>query len=195
MEINGFQNGTPLMNLRQIKACGHLLLGTLQFRCEHHGNNEDPRQEMVTARVFIKKRLKELPETDDKNDKNFVLRSLYKIIDKNYATIFNKIGQVSGELAYLSTIHSNPEFEDVELQFIWTCDYLFQSGQLEDSWRADFIVPNTPEFEMPEVDDLGVDEQIEFELESENELRRQLEGCLAIEEGKSLSSQKQLEAP
>ncbi|CCD65281.1 LisH domain-containing protein [Caenorhabditis elegans] len=183
MDEDGLEQTTPLMSLRQIKACGHLLLGTLQLRCEQHGSTEDPRKESITARVFLRKRMKELPETDDKNNKAFVLRALYKLLDANYAIVFSKIGQVSGELAFLSQIHDDPDFDSVETQFIWTCDYLFKSGQLENEWRGDFIVPSTPEFEMPMVDEMAEEEQANFMIESEMELRRQLEGYMAIEEG------------
>ncbi|EGT57900.1 hypothetical protein CAEBREN_17857 [Caenorhabditis brenneri] len=181
MDEDGTEQTAPFMSLRQIKACGHLLLGTLQLRCEQHGSNDDPRMESIAARVFIKKRLKELPETHDRNSKEFVLRALYEIIDMNHAVIFNKIGQVSGELAYLARIHGDPEFDTVETQFIWTSDYLFKSGQLEEDWRGDFVVPDTPEFEMPVVEDLGEEVQANFIQESEQELRRQLENYLALE--------------
>ncbi|CAI2357623.1 unnamed protein product [Caenorhabditis sp. 36 PRJEB53466] len=179
---DGLDPNTPLMSLRQIKACGHLLLGTLQLRCEKHGTDEDPRQEMVAARVFVKKRLKELAETDDKTNRNYVLRALYTILDKKWAVIFNKIGQVSGELAFLSTIYHTADFPDVELQFIWTCDYLFSSGQMDAEWRGDFEVPSLEEYEMPLVNDLPEEEQERFAVESEKELRRQLENYLAIED-------------
>uniref|UniRef100_A0A1I7TZS8 Uncharacterized protein n=1 Tax=Caenorhabditis tropicalis TaxID=1561998 RepID=A0A1I7TZS8_9PELO len=181
MDEDGVEHTAPFMSLRQIKACGHLLLGTLQLRCEQNGSNEDPRKEAIVARVFIKKRLRELPETHDRNSKEFVLRALYRIIDLNHEIIFHKIGQVSGELAFLSRIHNDPEFDDVETQFIWSSDYLFKSGQLEKEWRGDFIVPDTPEFEMPPVNEMGEEDQANFIQESEMELRRQLEGYLAVE--------------
>ncbi|UMM39301.1 hypothetical protein L5515_016414 [Caenorhabditis briggsae] len=175
------QANAPFMSLRQIKACGHLLLGTLQLRCESHGSPEDPRKEAVMARVFIKKRLRMIPETDDKNSRDYVLRSLYNLLDTHFAVIFKKIGQISGELAFLSGIQHSPEFDSVELQFVWACDYLFKSGQLEEVSRGDFIVPETPEFEMPPLDDVGEEAERNFMAESEMELRRQLEGYLSIE--------------
>lgn len=124
-------------------------------------------------------------QCDDKNDKKYVLRELYKILDLNHEAIFSKIGQVPGELAFLSSIYDTPEFDDVEKQFIWTCDYLLTSQQLESEWRGNFVVPNTPEFQMPIVDDLEEEEKIRFEQEKEIELRRQLEGYLALENRKN----------
>ncbi|KAF1746830.1 hypothetical protein GCK72_023288 [Caenorhabditis remanei] len=182
MDEDALEQNTPLMSLRQIKACLHLLMGTLQLRCEQQNSGGDPRTESICARVFLKKRLRDLPETEDKNDKIYVLRSLYKLIDANHEAIFTKIGQVSGELSFLSQIQCDSDFENVEKQFIWSCDYLFKTGQLEEQWRGDFNVPETPEFEMPTVDEMDEEEQANFVLQSKMELCRQL-GYTPVENG------------
>lgn len=171
----------PFMNLRQVKACAYLLLGTLQVRSSAEAAGKDPRAEEITARVFIKKRLRDLPMTDDKNSRDYVLRALYTLLDTNFVVIFKKIGQVPGELAFLSGIQNDPDFDELELQFIWACDYLFQSGQLEHAWKGDFAVPKTPEFELPQLEDVSEEVERTFMEESEREIRRELEGFLSLE--------------